>query len=167
MDPVNDFDPMDTAGAHLMEDGGPESPSVYSGASISLPEFVNWRSSQFYDFKEQITHYEDLQSLDRTITTARMGLFRITEAINRTERDERLAKLNYERAFRRAYLGSTEKTDSAKRGRASLKCENLENEWLKHEQLKKELERMAYTMRAELTTLQTTANNLRQQLKQY
>lgn len=134
-------------------------------ASVSLPELITWNAKQIYDYTKQITDYEDLQQLSGAINAARVALFRVTEQINKYERKEKEAKLRYERAYRRAYLESVEKTEAQKKMRAELACENLENDYIVAEQLKNELSRMSYSLRLELQTLQAVGNNLRQQMK--
>lgn len=129
------------------------------------PKFVNWSVKQVYDYKEQIVDYEDLSSLGVATNAARMALFTITEKINKVERQEKAAKMAYDRAYRRAYITSVEKTEAAKRMRAELTCEGLENELVHFEQLKAELNRVGHTLRMELQALQSVGNNLRQQMK--
>lgn len=144
----------------------PVDPALEGGrASISIPELVKWSTGQIYDFANQISDYQDLSALGHSITAARIALFRITEKINEYERKEREAKLYYDRAYRRAYLTSIEKTEAQKRMRAELACEDLENAYIAAEQLKSELIRTSHALRLELQTLQTVGNNLRQQMK--
>lgn len=134
-------------------------------ASIELPELKTWSVSQIYDFSQQISDYETLSDLGAAINAARVALFRLTDKINEYERREKEAKMRYDRAYRRAYLASVEKTEAQKRLRAELACEELENEYVVAEQLKNELNRTAYTLRLELQTMQAIGNNLRQQMK--
>lgn len=143
----------------------PEVTEGYSSVTVDFPKFTSWSVTQIYNYGEQLVDYNTIDELSHSITKARGALFLLTDKINEYERKEKLAKTTYERAFRRAYLGSTEKTESTKKIRAELKCEELENEWLILEQLKNELVRTSYSMRLELQTLQTIGNNLRLQLK--
>jgi predicted RNase H-like nuclease (RuvC/YqgF family) len=136
-----------------------------SSNPITSPKLIQWSTKQIYDHTEQIADYEDLEALGHAITAARIALFTLTEKINEYERKEREAKVRYDRAFRRAYLESIEKTESQKRMRAELTCENLENEYIAADQLKSELVRMSHSLRLELQTLQTVGNNIRQQMK--
>lgn len=133
--------------------------------SVNLPELKAWDTKRIYDYAAQISDYEDLAALAQAINAARVALFKVTEQINRYDRQERAAKLKYERAYRRAYLESMEKTEAMKKMRAELSCEGLENEYIVAEQLKNELNRMSYSLRLELQTLQAIGNNLRQQMK--
>lgn len=136
-----------------------------SGISVTLPKFVNWRQKQVYDYEQFVSDYSDFEALDKAMTAARRALFIITDKINEYDRKSRGAKKSYERAYQSAYLESTEKTSEAKRFRAAIKCEDLENEWIMLDQLKEELTRTSFTLKSELNTLQTIAHNLRQQLK--
>jgi len=136
-----------------------------SRASINLPKFKTWDSSRVYDYEKEILDYEELEDLNRTINQARLALFKTTDSISRYEREEREAKLNYERAHRRELLRSTAKTADERRARADLMCEDLENEWIVKSQIKDELIRLSHTLRLELQALQGLGNNLRQQLK--
>lgn len=142
-----------------------ESSQGYDSVSVSLPKFTEWTASQIYNYNAQLVDYHSLEDLDKSIQAARRALFILTDKINEYERKEKEAKVAYERKYRREYLSSVEKTETAKRARAELKCEELENEWLTMEQLKSELVRMSFSMKSELQTLQTISNNLRQQLK--
>jgi hypothetical protein len=132
---------------------------------IELPTFKKWSQSTYYDYQSQVVDYESLDHLNTAITAARLALFKVADMINNYERLERESKLNYERQYRRAYLASTEKTDTAKKARAELACEDLENEWLMNEQVRIELVRMSNGLRIDLQTLSAIGNNLRQQLK--
>lgn len=136
-----------------------------TNASISLPDLKDWDTKRLYDYAAQINDYDDLAELGAAINAARVALFRVTEQINRYERKEKSAKIKYDRAYRREYLASVEKTEAMKKMRAELACEELENEYLSHEQLKIEMNRMSYALRLELQTLQAIGNNLRQQMK--
>lgn len=136
-----------------------------SKASISLPQFKNWKMKTAYDYENEIGDYESIEQLNSTINQARLALFKTAESINKYERLERSAKAEYERAHRRALLQSTAKTADERRARADLMCENLENELLLHSQIKDELIRFSHSLRLELQTLQTLGNNIRQQLR--
>ncbi len=133
--------------------------------SIKLPEFKSWTAKTVYDFEDEIGDYESLEKLNHTINQARLALFKTTESINKYERLERVAKLEYERAHRRELLKSTAKTADERRARADLMCEDLENEWLLQSQVKDELIRFSHTLRLELQTLQALGNNIRQQIR--
>lgn len=142
-----------------------ENTSQYSKTGITLPTFKKWSQSTYYDYQSQVVDYESLEHLNTAITAARLALFKVADMINNYERLERESKLSYEREYRRAYLASTEKTDTAKKARAELLCEELENEWLMNEQVRIELVRMSNSLRIDLQTLSAIGNNLRQQMK--
>jgi hypothetical protein len=133
-------------------------------AEIELPDLLRWSTEKLYNYKENISNY-DLETLGNAINSARLALFRVTDQINKYERLEKLAKVEYDRSMRREYLSSMEKTDSLRRARASLACESLENEFIKNEQMKIELLRLSNSLRLELQTLQSIGNNIRQQMK--
>lgn len=139
--------------------------SIYDRTSITLPKFQNWSSSQVYDFEKEIVDYETLEDLNRTINQARIALFKTTDSINKYERLEKTSKLEYERARTRELLKSTAKTEGERRARADLMCEDLENDWIMHQQIREELVRLSHTLRLELQTLQALGNNIRQQMK--
>lgn len=139
--------------------------TIYDRTSITLPDYKAWSAKKIYDFENEITDYESLEDLNRTINQARIALFKTTESINKYDRAESEAKLAYDRAWRREFLKSTAKTETEKRNRASLMCEDLENDWLMQHQIKEELIRLSHTLRLELQTLQALGNNIRQQMK--
>lgn len=131
----------------------------------TVPKLKSWSSSQLYDYEDIVSDYESIEELNSAINSARKALFNINDKINGAERQERLAKTKYDREHRRAYLGSNEKTESARKARADLLCEELENNVIVYEQVRGELVRMSNAIRLELQTLQALGNNIRQQLK--
>lgn len=156
---------MGTMSDDVYDDDELEEESSLTGVSISLPKFYKWKVGAIYDYDGMIVDYENLDDLARATNKARRALFVITDKLNEYERKEKLSKLAYDREYRREYLTSSEKTESAKRARAELKCEELENEWQTYVQLNSELTRLSHSMRQELQILQSIGNNLRQQLK--
>lgn len=131
----------------------------------SVPKMKQWNSSRFYDYTNIVSDYESIEELNSAINSARTALFEINDKINSAERNERIAKTKYDREHRRAYLSSNEKTESARKARADLLCEELENDAIVFEQVRGELVRMSNAIRLELQTLQALGNNIRQQLK--
>lgn len=141
--------------------------SNISKTSIVLPNFKAWSTKVLYEYEDEIADYASFEELEQVFIKLRKALFLINDKINEYERRERMAKIKYDRAHRREYLVSTEKTESAKRARADLACEELENEWLMNEQLKNEMVRTSYTLKSEMQTLTTLAHNMRAQIKSF
>lgn len=137
---------------------------ILSHTSVSMPQFKDVSTSRYYDI-DTIVDYADLEKLNAATRAARIALFNVTEDTNRFDRAYHRAKVEYERAYRREFLNSNEKTDAAKRMRADLKCEELENNVVVMEQARGELNRLSNSIRLELQTLQALGNNLRQQIK--
>lgn len=156
---------MGSMSDELFEEEDYEGASELVGISVTLPNFYKWKVKGIYDYDKMIVDYENLEDLAKATNKARQALFIITDKLNEYERKEKLAKMEYDRHFRREYLTSSEKTESAKRARAELKCEELENTWQTYVQLNSELIRLSHSMRQELQMLQSIGNNLRQQLK--
>lgn len=138
---------------------------MLNAVAYSMPRMKNWKVNSVYDYDSNIYDYENIENLNSAINRARNSLFQITERINDYERREKIAKTKYEREWRRAYLKSNEKTESAKKIRADLECEELEDNTIVYEQVRNELNRLSNAIRLELQTLQALGNNLRQQLK--
>ena len=122
-------------------------------------------TSRIYDYFSNILDYETFDELSNAINSARLALFDATDKLNTVDRKSRIAKTEYERRWRRAYLSSNEKTDFAKRTYADIVCEEYEDDYLVKEQVVKEMGRICNVLRLELQTLQTVSNNLRQQLR--
>lgn len=137
----------------------------FLNTEIILPKFKNWPTKKIYDFENEIMDYEGLEDLNKNINQARMALFKTTDLINKYEREEKEAKLLYDRRHRREFLASTAKTAAERTAKADLMCEDLENDHLMKQQMKDELQRLSHALRYELQTLQGIGNNLRQQIK--
>lgn len=155
---TDDFDP--DAEDAILENN----PTDRDNHSIKLPEFKP--KTTYYDYENEIEDYEALEDVTRSINSARLSLFKVTDEINECERRAAQYKLAYERAYRRYYLSSPEiKPDSARRMRAETKCEKFEDKLIVQEQLKSELTRIANALRLELQALQGIGNNVRQQMR--
>lgn len=132
---------------------------------IVPPNFVEIETREFFDYDAEVVDYEHLRDVNRTINRARHALFKVVQQINEYERLEAEKKDLYDKKHRRAYLTSTERTDAARRARADLYTEDLENDWIACKQAKNELSRIANTLREDLRSLQGLSHNIRQQLK--
>lgn len=135
------------------------------GYSIELPEFRNWKISEYYDYSNLSADFEDLQELNKQTAHARIALFKLSQSINKAEHKAKTAKVKYERHYRRKYINSSEKTEAAKKVSAEIQVEHLENDYMYYEQIVIELNRAHYAVRQELAALQAVGNNLRQQIK--
>lgn len=133
--------------------------------SIEIPDFKEWKISRYYDYSDLSADFTDLQELNKQIADARTALFKLSESINVAERKAKQAKVKYERNYRRKYIQSSEKTETAKKISAEIQVEDLENRYMYYEQLASELNRAHYAIRQELSALQAVGNNLRQQIK--
>ena len=133
--------------------------------SIDIPDFREWEISKYYDYSDLSADFNDLHALNSQTAAARVALFKLTETINKAERKAKQAKTIYERNYRRRYIESSEKTETAKKINAEILVEDLENRYMYYEQLAAELNRAHYAVRQELAALQAVGNNLRQQIK--
>lgn len=118
-----------------------------------------------YDYKNYIHDYVDLAELGKATEKARIALFMVTEESNKVSRVLAKLKLRKEKAWRRAFLDSTQKTDAHKRLWADLLTEDLEDDVVAATQLYEELQREAHTLRVELQTLMGVGNNIRLQMR--
>lgn len=152
----------DIDGADVYDDANYGNDASYQ---VNIPTFYGITASRHYDYESMIVDYADFDQLTEAINAARIALVEITDKLNSVERKEAAAKTKFERVWRRAYLASTKKTDTAKKSEASMMAEDAEDEVLKYSQAKSEYNRLSSTMRMELQTLQVISNNFRQQMK--
>lgn len=132
---------------------------------FNVPKFKSSSLKNFYDYENMVMDYESLEALNESIQKARHALFMITDKINYAERKEQSNKMRWERAHRRAYMKSAESSEGKRKAHADLVCEDLEDQYYVWTQVKNEFIRDSQTIRLELQTLQTLANNMRQQMK--
>lgn len=149
----------------MSDEDNDELPRGSGNYSVEVPQFRDWEISKYYDYSDLSADFEDLQDLNKQIAAARVALFKLSETINKAERKAKQAKVDYERNYRRKYIESSEKTETAKKINAEILVEDLENRYMYYEQLASELNRAHYAVRQELTALQAVGNNLRQQIK--
>lgn len=138
-----------------------------SSETLSRIEIPDLEPAEYgYDLDGNIGDYQDLMDIESAQRNARITLFQVTDKINECDRKATETKLRYDRTYKRYYLaGYTIKPEAARRMNAELKCESIEDELIQYETLKREYERIAYTLRDELRALASSGNNLRQQLR--
>lgn len=133
--------------------------------SVTVPSYFSPKIDRYYDYDNLVVDYEDFGQLTEATNEARKALFEITSKLNGAERKESETRTKYDRVWRRAYLSSTKKTDTAKKAEASMIAEDAEDDLLKYSQARSEYNRMSNAIRMELQTLQAVGNNFRQQMK--
>lgn len=132
--------------------------------TISVPEFEPVSFDE--DIENHLGGYQDLMDVELSQRQLLVELFRVTNDQNEEDRLFREARLVYDRNYKRNYLKLHDvKPDSVRRLQAELKCEDLEDEWIYHEQKRKELDRKAQTLRDALRSMMSSGNNLRQQMR--
>lgn len=144
-------------------------------SDMTSPRIPRWDNAEalHYDVKfdkdtgeaENIVDFETLDTVNDTINSVRVALFKATRALDDTERKLKLAKTKYDREFRREYLSSTEKTEARKKEYAALMAEDIEDEVVYLDQMKIELQRRTMLLREEMSIMNTLSNNIRQQIK--
>lgn len=119
-----------------------------------------------YDISQHINDYESWEQLYKTQSEARAELFRLTELINQHDRRAAYYKIRMDREYNRLYLDDSNSSNATLRKiSAEIKIEKIADKFYYHDQLKKEYERMAYTLRMEMQMIQSLGNNLRQQAR--
>lgn len=144
-------------------------------SNVTSPRVPTWDNAKALNYNvvidqetgeaENIVDYENLVDVNNTINSLRVAMFKLTRGLDDTERKLKLAKVKYERAFRREYLTSSEKTETRKKEYASLMTEDIEDEVIYLDQMRSEFVRRATLMRDELSIMNTLSNNIRQQIK--
>lgn len=130
---------------------------------ITIPDIKSINVSKIYAY-EEFVDFEDMEAVNKALFSAKSALFTVTDKINSFENKLTRAKTAYNREWRRRYLSSTGKTDTARKMEADLYCENLEDDVIVYEQIREDLKRLSNILRIELQSLQTISSNLRQQI---
>jgi len=136
-----------------------------ANSEINLPDFLKVPIDKYYRFEDIVKDYSDFEELGNAINECRMSMFRITEYLNKAERAAKLASIEYDRKYRREFISSNGKTESERRMRAALICEDLENKKFAADQYREELTRMSFVIKSELSALQMIANNFRSEIR--
>lgn len=159
---------MDDIEEQLLANAEEENAQDHSDYSIRIKDglrLANVRMGLLYNFEDIGADFYDLEKINKEIIAARKSNFRITEEINKAERNLRRAKTMFDRKWKREYLASNHKTETARKAQADIECENEEDSLMYYEQLLNELNRAAFAIRKELEALHSMSHNLRQQMK--
>lgn len=133
-------------------------------AQVRAPVFDS--SVPFYDNLADVVNYEDLRAINTRINAAVHELYAVNAAYKQADDAGVTAQTLYDRAFRRYYLDLADvKPDGARRSRAKLKSEDLEDDVLYYTQQKSELSKIADGLRAELRSLEILSNNYRREMQ--
>lgn len=130
---------------------------------ITIPDIKSINVSKIYAY-EDFVDFEDMEEVNKALFSAKTALFTVTDKMNSFENKLTRAKTAYNREWRRRYLSSTRKTDTARKMEADLYCESLEDDVIVYEQVREDLKRLSNILRIELQSLQTISSNLRQQI---
>lgn len=127
-------------------------------------QLYNTKLSQYYT--PEFVDYTDIQLLHYHINRAREALVILTDKINEAESMRLKAKNERDKAWRRALVESSEKTQTLREVRADIATEDLDDIYQAYDNALKQLIRNSQVIIKELQTYQTIANNLRQQMKE-
>lgn len=126
--------------------------------------FYNVDVKHYYDYENSFD-FEDIHSLNKEIYNVSRALYVVTEKLNTADRMAVRLSHKYERKYRQLYLTMDGKTESIKKAKSEMECEDDYEQVLIYKQVVKELERSANVLRSHLQTLQALSNNIRQQLR--
>lgn len=130
---------------------------------FTVPDIKSVTFKKFYDY-ELFADFDDMISVNKAIFHAKKGLFQVNAYLAHYEAKVNKAKTIYNRQWRREYLKSNQKTDTARKVNADMQCEELEDDVIVFEQLREDFKKLSYNLKIELQTLQTISSNIRQQI---
>lgn len=130
---------------------------------FTIPDIKSVTFKKFYDY-EAFSDFDDMLSVNKAIFYAKKGLFQVNAYLAHYEAKVNKAKTIYNRQWRREYLKSNQKTDTARKVNADMQCEELEDDVIVYEQLREDFKKLSYNLKIELQTLQTISSNIRQQM---
>lgn len=108
--------------------------------------------------------FEDLSDINRQINRARVALFRGTQILAQTKRDEADKEFLYKRAFNRALLKVSGGTEKTRVTTASLQTEDEWGEYLVAQRVAEEATNHVRAIRSELDALAGLSHNVRAQM---
>lgn len=130
---------------------------------ITIPSAKSIAADKVYN-AENLIDYEELHHISKAIAEARVSIFTLTTLGNKYDAKLAKAQATYERAWRREYVKSTAKTDTARKTEADIACEELEDEVIALKQAKNSIKSIMYALKMEMNSLQTLSSNARQQM---
>lgn len=131
-------------------------------AAAPLPQ---WPSSDMQDAGdgavESEIDYSDLDALNRDLLRLRSRMNRIRRQMREAGREAIEAKLNYQRAMRRALVQQSGGSAESRKAAAELMCEDLEAEMVMRQQVSDELATRFRAIRDDIENAKVVAYNLR------
>lgn len=145
---------------------------AYDGKPVMVSDEED-RSDKNLSFPGQVDDYaptdeevsfEDLSDINRQINRARVALFRGTQILAQTKRDEADKEFLYKRAFNRALLRVSGGTEKTRVTTASLQTEDEWGEYLVAQRVAEEATNHVRAIRSELDALAGLSHNVRAQM---
>lgn len=149
----------------------PGVPSAHEGKSFTAPPIPTVPTPPSPD--PRIDRYrpsadlapQDLEQANHAITQVRSLIIHVEHELRKAAAEASIAKMNYDRAMRRALLGSSGKTVADRQATAEILVEEQETAMRLSELTFDHLKRVSTALRADLSALEAITNNLRAQLK--
>lgn len=117
-----------------------------------------------YAPSDEEVSFEDLGDINRQINRARVALFRGTQILAQTKREEADKEFLYKRAFNRALLKVSGGTEKTRVTTASLQTEDEWGEFLVAQRVAEEATNHLRAIRSELDALAGLSHNVRAQM---
>lgn len=164
-DPTQPLPPADepeTGGVRVPR-GGP----VMGGARVPIPEapaLPAWRSPAPQDAGDGVDadlDYTDLDAVNRDLVHLRVRMNRIRRQMRAAAREAVEAKLEYQRALRRALVQQSGGSAETRKAHAELLCEDLEAAYVMATQVADEYSTLFRNARDDVENAKTVAYNLR------
>lgn len=117
-----------------------------------------------YSPTDEEVSFEDLGDINRQINRARVALFRGTQILAQTKREEADKEFLYKRAFNRALLKVSGGTEKTRVTTASLQTEDEWGEYMVAQRVAEEATNHLRAIRSELDALAGLSHNIRAQM---
>lgn len=153
--------PVKKRGTGLAYDGSPVmvSDETEEERNLSFPG----HPGDYAPTDEEVS-FEDLGDINRQINRARVALFRGTQILAQTKREEADKEFLYKRAFNRALLKVSGGTEKTRVTTASLQTEDEWGEYLVAQRVAEEATNHLRAIRSELDALAGLSHNIRAQM---
>lgn len=132
--------------------------------SYSIKDVPNWDTEEKYNYEDTFLDYNELNNLNESLVKIGHTLKYLNKKLSIYEKQKAKLDAEYKHVYREAYMNANVKVESHRKIVAELACEELEVKILYLDQILRELNRLSYAQRTELTIIETIGHNIRREL---
>lgn len=135
-----------------------------AGIDYMPQDIPDWNADKKYNYEDTQLDYNKIENLNTALITLSKKMNLINDKMTTYEKKKTKQEIIYKRHYRREFLSAEVSTESHRKIKAELACEDDEMKLAYLVNILDELQRLSWQLRTQLQILETLGHNLRREL---